>query len=95
MLQAHARALRDLALLAKERMSTGDVSPLTSLEARCLGYNLVLFGGELASAIFNQPYALAVAPEVRRQAVDIVTFATLWGAACLHEVLTDHLKALP
>jgi hypothetical protein len=54
MILAHARALRDLALLAKERL--GDVPPLSSLESRSLGYNLVLFGGELASAIFNEPW---------------------------------------
>ncbi len=94
MILAHAKVLRDLALLAKQRLGAVDVPSLSSLGSRSLGYNLVLFGGELASAIFNEPYALAVAPDARRQAVDIVTFATLWGAACLHEVITDHLKTL-
>lgn len=94
MILAHVEVLQSLALLAKERRGAGDASLLTDLESRSVGYNLVLFGGELASAMFNRPYALTVAPPVRHQAVETVTFATLLAAGCLGSAITEHRQTL-
>lgn len=98
MIVAHTRALTDLALLGKRLMTRWSMtSPPdhVAVEARAVGYNLLVFAAELASALDNEPFGPAVVPALRLQALESVTFATLWAASCLYGVVTEHLSNLP
>ena len=61
---------------------------------RTLGFNLVLFASELASAMLNQPYALEASPVLRQQAFETVFFATLHAAVLLGPTIQENADVL-
>lgn len=91
---ARTGALRGHAMIAKKFIDAGMISALSPFQARTLGFNLVLFASELASAMLNQPYALEASPVLRQQAFETVSFATLHAAVLLGPTIQENADVL-
>lgn len=90
----HARMIGDHLDVLVGLTATADAllarSAWDAPERRGVGYNLVLFAAELASAVRLMPFARHIDVELRRNCTEAITAATLTSAACLAATILGH-----
>ncbi len=91
MIEAHAEVLLIWAKLANDLLGT------TSLEAperKRMGFNVLVFCTELASALHSERFGPRISPDLRNRALEVVAQATLQTGACLAATVRDYQASL-
>ena len=90
MVSDHRDVLEDLTGLANMLLAQ---TASDAVERRDVGYNVVLFGAELASALAGLAGPGRIDEGLRRACAEAVTAATLAAAACLADTISGHQLA--
>ncbi|WP_298339066.1 hypothetical protein [Ferrimicrobium sp.] len=91
MAEAHSEVLLIWAKLANDLLGT------TSLEAperKRMGFNVLVFCAELASALHSERFGPTISPDLRNSALEVVAQATLQIGACLAATVRDYQASL-
>ena len=87
MIAAHSEVLLVWAKAANDLLRT------TSLEAperKRMGFNVLVFCSELASALHSERFGPTIAPNLRNSALEVVAQATLQVGACLAATVREY-----
>lgn len=87
MISDHRDVLEDLTGLANMLLAQ---TAFDAVERRGVGYNVVLFAAELASALAGWAGRGRIDEGLRRECAEAVTAATLAAAGCLAATITEH-----
>ncbi len=91
MIEAHAEVLLIWAKLANDLLGT---TPLEAPERKRMGFNVLVFCTELASALHSERFGPKISPDLRNRALEVVAQATLQTGACLVATVRDYQASL-
>lgn len=92
MVAAHSEVLLVWAKVANDLLG---VTMPEAPERKSLGFNLLVFSAELASALHSERFGPRIEAELRGQALEVVAQATLQVGACLASTVCDYQASLP
>ena len=91
MVAAHLEVLVGWCEIADDVIAT---RLLDAPERRGVGFALLMFGAELASALGDERFGPRVAVEERLAAYEAISWATLRSAACLSATVSEYLVSV-
>jgi len=91
MIEVHAEVLLIWAKLANDLLGT--TSP-EAPERKRMGFNVLVFCAELASALHSERFGPTISPDLRNRALEVVAQATLQIGACRVGTVYDYRAPL-
>lgn len=91
MIAAHSEVLLAWAKLANDLLIA---TPPEAPERKTMGFNVLIFCAELASALHSERFGPMIAPDLRSSALEVVAQATLQVGGCLAATVCDYQDSL-